>query len=86
MNPNEYIARFKDVDNKCINQVGGKNASLGEMIQKLATKGIKIPDGFAVTAHSYRYLLSQNNITKTLTETLEQLDTKDFKNLREISS
>ncbi|RVZ43381.1 PEP/pyruvate-binding domain-containing protein, partial [Helicobacter pylori] len=44
-----YIKFFKELNNKNVNLVGGKNASIGEMFQELVPIGIKVPDGFAIT-------------------------------------
>ena len=53
----KFIKHFKEVGIKDVGEVGGKNASLGEMIQNLVPKGISIPNGFVVTAGAYRYFL-----------------------------
>ncbi|KKS53855.1 MAG: Phosphoenolpyruvate synthase [Parcubacteria group bacterium GW2011_GWA2_42_28] len=63
--------------------VGGKNASLGEMYRHLTTKGVKIPNGFAITAQGYQYFLKKNNLNEEMAKILEGLDTKDIENLRE---
>ena len=57
-----YIKRFSEISIKDIPSVGGKNASLGEMYSNLTQKGIKVPDGFAVTADAFRHFLSQNKL------------------------
>jgi len=49
-----------------IQLVGGKNASLGEMIRNLSSKGINIPDGFAVTANAYKYFINSNNLNEPI--------------------
>ncbi len=54
--------------------VGGKNASLGEMIQQLSREGIAVPDGFATTADAFRLFLKHNNLDQRIKETLAQLD------------
>jgi len=64
--------------------VGGKNASLGEMIQNLAQAGVRVPDGFAVTAQGYWEFLDQNRIREDLGKVLENLDLKNFSNLDEV--
>ena len=81
---NEYTKFLKEIDNSQVALVGGKNASLGEMYQKLSDKGINIPNGFAVTAHGYWVYLNSNNLFEKLQSTLDKLDTKDFTNLPEI--
>ena len=58
----EFILWFKDLTINDVPLVGGKNASLGEMCRNLIKKRINIPDGFAVTAYAYRYLLKKTRI------------------------
>jgi pyruvate,water dikinase len=57
----QYIRFFDEIGIEDIPLVGGKNASLGEMYQKLGSQGIKVPNGFAITAEAYRYLLDGNS-------------------------
>ncbi len=73
----KYIRWFKDSGMADIAAVGGKNASLGQMISQLAKQGVKVPDGFAVTAQAYNVHLEKNNIKKPLQELLRSLNTKD---------
>jgi phosphoenolpyruvate synthase/pyruvate phosphate dikinase len=54
-----YIRWFDEVGIKDVPLVGGKNASLGEMYRELSGKGVKVPNGFAVTADAYRYFLCE---------------------------
>ncbi len=61
--------------------VGGKNASLGEMIQQLAQKGVKVPTGFATTAHAYRYFIENAGLEKKLRDIFADLDVNDVNNL-----
>lgn len=79
-----YIKKFSEIGILDIEEVGGKNASLGEMITHLTTKGILVPNGFAVTAAAYKYFLSYNNLEKPLSSLLQQLNRNDFNNLSEI--
>jgi len=60
------ILWFKEVGIKDVGLVGGKNASLGEMIRALTKKGVNIPDGFATTARAYFYFLEKNLILRIL--------------------
>ena len=78
------VKNFKNVGIKDVSSVGGKNASLGEMIQHLTPKGIKIPDGFAITASAYWEFIDSNNLRKKLTALIVSLDRNNFSNLREI--
>ncbi|RLB29171.1 MAG: hypothetical protein DRG87_07710, partial [Deltaproteobacteria bacterium] len=77
------ILWFDEIGIDDVPLVGGKNASLGEMYQKLTDKGVNIPGGFAITAYAYRYLLEEANIEGAIREALEGLDTHDMGNLRE---
>jgi pyruvate,water dikinase len=70
--------RMADVDT-----VGGKNASLGEMISQLAASGVRVPGGFATTAHAFREFLEHNNLTERIAKRLEGLNTEDVKALAE---
>ncbi len=60
-----------------LEQVGGKNSSLGEMISHLSSAGVAVPGGFATTADSFREFLSQNDLDKKIYEKLETLETDD---------
>ncbi len=55
----QYIRWFNQLGINDIPLVGGKNASLGEMYRQLADQDVKVPNGFAITAEAYRYLLNQ---------------------------
>jgi pyruvate, water dikinase len=78
----KYIRWFKEICAEDIPFVGGKNASLGEMYQALTPKGVKIPNGFAITAEAYRYFLREAKLDSTIHEILKDLDTNDLENLR----
>jgi pyruvate, water dikinase len=62
--------------------VGGKNASLGEMVRELSAKGVKVPNGFAISAEAYREFLRTAGLARVIEKTLEGLDTRDLENLR----
>lgn len=62
-NQKRHIRWFENLDSKDVSQVGGKNASLGEMIQALKHRGIQVPDGFATTAQAYREFLKANDLS-----------------------
>ncbi len=66
-----------------IPMVGGKNASLGEMIQQLTPKGIQVPSGFAVTASAYRHFIACNDLDAKLRSLFADLDTADVRNLQQ---
>ncbi|MBS1602711.1 MAG: phosphoenolpyruvate synthase, partial [Bacteroidetes bacterium] len=80
----QYIRPFRDIRLTDVPIVGGKNASLGEMLSQLAARGIRVPDGFATTAAAFRQFLTANNITGALAGLLGNLDRKDFSNLADI--
>ncbi len=63
--------------------VGGKNASLGEMISQLSESGVRVPGGFATTAHAFREFLALNGLADRITARLESLDTDDVRALAE---
>ncbi len=75
------ILWFDDISIKDVPLVGGKNASLGEMYQKLTSKGVAVPNGFAVTAYAYRHLLKTAGVEDKIKDALKDLDTHDMKNL-----
>jgi pyruvate,water dikinase len=63
-------------------RVGGKNASLGEMLRQLGSMGVRVPDGFATTAAAYRHLLRHNRLAEPLAELLGPLDAEDLPSLQ----
>ncbi|MGK7918527.1 MAG: phosphoenolpyruvate synthase [Trichodesmium sp.] len=77
------ILWFDEVGINDIPLVGGKNASLGEMMQQLTPKGIKIPNGFATTAYAYRYFIKTAGLEAKLRQLFADLDVEDIKNLQQ---
>lgn len=77
------ILWFDEVGIADIPLVGGKNASLGELIQQLLPKGINVPTGFATTAYAYRYFMQSAQLEPKLRELFSDLDVEDVKNLQE---
>ena len=73
----EYVIPFEKLRNKDVSSVGGKNASLGEMISQLAAKGIRVPTGFATTAEAFNEFLLHNNLGKKIEAELADLDIND---------
>ena len=65
---------FENLRMTDVEQVGGKNASLGEMISQLAEKGVRVPGGFATTAEAYRAFLSHNGLNERISAALAELD------------
>ncbi|HEY9189979.1 MAG TPA: phosphoenolpyruvate synthase [Sulfurovum sp.] len=78
----QYIKWFKELGIKDVELVGGKNASLGEMYQKLTKEGIRIPNGFAITADAYRMILDRNDAWKKLHAQLDTMDPDDVTQLQ----
>jgi pyruvate,water dikinase len=79
----DLIVPFERVGIAAIPQVGGKNASLGEMIRELACLGVRVPDGFATTAAAYRHLLRHNRLDEPLAELLGSLDADNLPALQQ---
>ena len=69
-----YIRWFEEIGIEDVPLVGGKNASLGEMYRDLTTQGVKIPDGFAVTAEAYWHVVNPAGILDELKESMAGLD------------
>ncbi|MBN1258959.1 phosphoenolpyruvate synthase [Candidatus Peregrinibacteria bacterium] len=80
---NALVLWFKELGIKDVPLVGGKNASLGEMYQKLTKKGVKIPNGFAVTAHAYYYFTEKAGVKKEVKKIMKGLDVSDISALQE---
>jgi len=72
---------FEDITLGDVPLVGGKNASLGEMVRELSPKGVRVPGGFAVTARAYRLLLEHNAAERRIRDILSGLNTRDMENL-----
>ncbi len=78
-----FVLWFEEVGIDDIPMVGGKNASLGEMIQQLGSKGVSVPTGFATTAYAYRYFIEKAGLEAKLRELFSDLDLDDVMNLRD---
>ncbi|MBD2056122.1 phosphoenolpyruvate synthase [Oculatella sp. FACHB-28] len=79
----EFVLWFEQVGIGDVPLVGGKNASLGEMIQQLTPKGVNVPTGFATTAHAFRYFMEKAGLKARLQRLLADLDVENINNLRE---
>jgi pyruvate,water dikinase len=79
MNP--YIIPFEQLKNKDVELVGGKNASIGEMISGLSALGVSVPGGFATTSHAYRDFLAQQDLRERIRASLASLDVDDVDRL-----
>ncbi|HEY0561770.1 MAG TPA: phosphoenolpyruvate synthase, partial [Methylophilus sp.] len=72
-----HVIPFENLRNSDVPSVGGKNASLGEMISQLSAKGVRVPTGFATTADAYREFLAQNGLDKKINDLLDKLNADD---------
>lgn len=81
-----FIKWFAEISIGDIPLVGGKNASLGEMFHELSSQGVKVPDGFAVTAEGYRHFMRSTGLDVRIKEILSSLDTSDMDNLQQRGS
>ena len=77
----KYVLWFDEINADDVALVGGKNASLGEMYQNLSSKGIQVPDGFAITAYAYKKFLEKSGVSEELKRILHEIDSRDIKNL-----
>lgn len=77
-----YILWFKDLSIGDVSLVGGKNAALGEMVNNLTPLGVRVPDGFAITAYAYNYFLTKTDLKDRIKKTLEGLDTHNVADLQ----
>ena len=77
----EFIKWFEEITIDDVPSVGGKNASLGEMIRNLNQKGVRVPSGFAITAYAYKYMIEKAGINLKIKQILKNLDTHDVTDL-----
>ena len=84
---NDYILGLHEVQMSDVDRVGGKNASLGEMLRNLTADGqVKVPGGFATTAHAYRQFLAHEGLADRINEALGALDVDDVRRLAEVGA
>ncbi len=81
MNSSHYVRFFSEIGVADVPIVGGKNASLGEMYRELADEGVRVPNGFALTADAYRHTLSEAKAWERLHEALDGLDPENVADL-----
>ena len=72
-----HVIPFENLRNVDVPSVGGKNASLGEMISQLSAKGVRVPTGFATTADAYREFLAHGGLDGRIAARLQSLDIDD---------
>lgn len=80
----KFVLWFDEIGIDDIPLVGGKNASLGEMYQNLTKKGVRVPNGFAITAHAYCYLLEKSGVVDDLKRALRGLNVQDVDELANV--
>ena len=80
---NDLIRWFEDLSSQDVPLVGGKNASLGEMIGRLSSKGIRVSEGFAVTSSAYWRFLEANDLKESLKRELKKIK-RDEKTLSQV--
>lgn len=78
---NKLVCNLSEVGIDDVGQVGGKNASLGEMIRNLGSKGVRVPGGFVITAGAYRHFMKESGMQDFVQKTLAGLDTRNLKDL-----
>ena len=83
LDPTALVAPFEQLRMSDVETVGGKNASLGEMISQLAASGVRVPGGFATTAHAFREFLTQGGLAARINDRLAMLDVDDVRALAE---
>ncbi len=76
-----FIKRLDEVGISDIGLVGGKNASLGEMLRELDRRGVHVPSGFAITAEGYRHFVEEAGLDRQIRDILQGLDTRDMQGL-----
>src|SRR6218665_2034147 len=79
----EYVISLDKLGKHDVEHVGGKNASLGEMISNLANAGVSVPGGYATTAQAYRDFLEQSGLNKRINDVLDALNVDDVVALAE---
>lgn len=79
-----YVIWFENLRMTDVESVGGKNASLGEMISQLTEKGVRVPGGFATTAEAYRAFLAHNGLNERISAALAALDVEDVAELARV--
>ena len=81
---NNDVIWFSQLSKEDVPQVGGKNASLGEMISNLAHMGVQVPDGFATTAHAFHEFLNETGLSTEIAALLADLKVDNVKQLAEV--
>ena len=82
MNTTDFLANLHEVGLHDLDKVGGKNASLGEMLQNLAQLGIRIPGGFIITVSAYRHFITENKLDESIHSIINNINFDDIESLR----
>ncbi|MFB9314000.1 phosphoenolpyruvate synthase [Nocardioides plantarum] len=82
--PSSNVRWFSEIGLADLEQVGGKNASLGEMVSHLTDLGVRVPDGFATTSEAYHRFIGETGLAERITGLLDGLDTDDVRRLAEV--
>jgi len=80
----QYVLWYQQLGMNDVDQVGGKNASLGEMISNLANAGVKVPGGFATTSYAFNEFLEQSGLEAKIYDVLDKLDVEDINELAKV--
>ncbi len=83
---NVNVLWFSELGLDDLDQVGGKNSSLGEMVQNLSKAGVRVPNGFATTADAYRRFIAHQGLGDSISAQLADLDTDDIASLTTVGS
>jgi pyruvate,water dikinase len=86
MKPRQYVVNLQDVGMNDVDRVGGKNASLGEMIGQLSKAGIRVPGGFATTALAYQDFLEKDGLKQRIDARIQSLDVDDVEALARVGA
>ena len=79
-----YIKPFKNILLSDVPNVGGKNASLGEMFNRLSVKGVSVPDGFATTSAAFWYFIDYNKLREPIQKLMDTIERPIYNNLNAI--
>ena len=82
----EYVLWYQELGMGDVSRVGGKNASLGEMISNLSNAGVQVPGGFATTSHAFNEFLEQSGINDKIYTVLDDLDVDDIEKLTKVGA
>ncbi len=82
MNTTDFLANLHEVELSDLDKVGGKNASLGEMLQNLTKLGIRIPGGFIITVSAYQHFIRENNLDESIHSIINNITFDDIESLR----